>query len=112
VRALEIVGEPEGDAMLARSYEYTGDVTLMRIRIDDEGVWHFTGGGDVAPAARTDGDAPAAAVRSTLRIAPDGRTMTALWERAEDGVTWRPWMDMRFTREDRAPRGSELPETD
>ena len=101
VRALEIVGEPEGDAMLARSYDDTGDVALMRLRIDDDGVWHFSGGGDVARAARLDGDVPApAAVRSTLRIAPDGRTMTALWERAEDGVTWQPWMDMRFTRED------------
>ena len=106
VRALEIIGEPDGDAMLARSYDDTGDVTLMRLHIDDDGVWHFSGGGDVAPAAQVDPDVPApAAVRSTLRIAPDGRTMTALWERAEDGVTWRTWMDMRFTRDDRPSGG-------
>ena len=114
VRALEIVGEPDGEEMLTRSYDDTGDVTSMRLRIDDDGVWHFSGGGDVARAAQVDGDVPApAAVRSTLRIAPDGRTMTALWERAEDGVTWQPWMDMRFTREDRPPGGySEGMDTD
>ncbi|MGR6964587.1 hypothetical protein ACU610_09025 [Geodermatophilus sp. URMC 61] len=105
VRALEIIGEREGDATLARSYDDTGDVTLMRLRIDDDGVWHFTGGGEVARAAQSDPDVPTAAVRSTLRIAPDGRSMTALWERAEDGVTWQPWMDVRFTREDEASSG-------
>jgi hypothetical protein len=105
VRALEIIGEWDGDAMLARSYDDTGDVTLMRVRIDDDGAWHFTGGGDVARAAQFDPDAPTAAVRSTLRIASDRRTMTALWERAEDGVTWQPWMDVRFTREDEPASG-------
>jgi hypothetical protein len=73
-----------------------------RVRaIDDDGVWHFRGGSDIAPAARAGAEVPGAgAVRSTLRIAPDGRSMTALWERADDGVTWQPWMDMGFTRED------------
>jgi hypothetical protein len=24
----------------------------------------------------------------------------ALWERSDDGITWRPWMDIHFTRAD------------
>jgi hypothetical protein len=41
---------------------------------------------------------PTARVRSTLKVAADGASMTALWERSEDGITWHPWMDMTFTR--------------
>jgi hypothetical protein len=101
VRAIEIIGErdEESGAFLARAYEDHGAMTLMRVVVDDDGVWHFSGGSDVAPAARVDVEAPAVgAVRSTLRVAADRQTMTALWERADDGVTWTPWMDIRFTR--------------
>jgi hypothetical protein len=98
VRAIEIIGERDGtDALLARAYDDSGAMTLMAVRIDQAGVWHFAGGGDIAPAARI-GAAEAAGVRSTLRVAPDGLTMTAFWERTEDGETWQPWMDIRFTR--------------
>jgi hypothetical protein len=68
------------------------------VRVDERGVWTFTGGGDVAAAARpTSADADTA-VRSTLRVSPDGSGMTATWERCDDGATWQPWMDMTFTR--------------
>lgn len=102
VRAIEIIGErdDETDAFLARAYDNSGAMTLMRVRIDDGGVWHFSGGGDIAPAARVDVEvADAGAVRSTLRLAADRATMTAFWERTADGETWEPWMDIRFTRE-------------
>lgn len=102
VRAIEIIGErgEESGAFLARAYEDNGAMTLMRVVVDDDGVWHFSGGSDVAPAARADDEAPAvAAVRSTLRVAADRQTMTALWERADDGAAWTPWMDIRFTRD-------------
>lgn len=101
VRAIEIIGERDEDSggFLARAYEDNGAMTLMRVVVDDDGVWHFSGGSDVAPAAREVDEAPAvAAVRSTLRVAADRQTMTAHWERADDGVTWTPWMDIRFTR--------------
>jgi hypothetical protein len=100
VRAIEIIGErdEESGAFLARAYEANGAMTLMRVVVDDD-VWHFTGGSDVAAAARESGEPPdVEAVRSTLRIAADRQTMTAVWERADDGVTWTPWMDIRFTR--------------
>jgi hypothetical protein len=43
----------------------------------------------------TVGDSP---VR-TLRVAADRHTMSAVWERTDDGKTWRTWMDIRFTRD-------------
>jgi hypothetical protein len=100
VRAIEIIGErDDADALLARAYDDGGATTLMAVRIDQAGVWHFTGGSDVAPAAHIDADAAAArGVRSTLSVAADGQTMTAFWGRTEDGQTWQPWMDIRFTR--------------
>jgi hypothetical protein len=105
VRAIEIIGEPDNDGaagtMLSRSYDNSGAVEVMRVRIDADGVWHFSGGPEIAPAARTGAVAPATgAVRSTLRIADDGQTMSALWERADDGTTWQPWMDIHFVRLD------------
>ncbi|MEU5882849.1 hypothetical protein [Spirillospora sp. NPDC047279] len=46
------------------------------------GVWTFAGDAE----------------RATLVVGGD--TMTATWERTDDGgATWRHWMDMTFTRE-------------
>ena len=99
VRAIEIIGEraPRADSFLARSYDSQGKMELMEVTVDDEGVFHFSGGAEIAAAAQP-ADAPTARVRSTLRIAPDRNSMTALWERSEDGATWDRWMDMSFTR--------------
>jgi hypothetical protein len=99
VRAIEIVGEPDpdSDGYLGRSFDSEGNAEVMRLTIDEDGVFHFAGGGDIAPAAQPT-DMPVARVRSTLKVAADGASMTALWERSEDGITWHPWMDMTFTR--------------
>lgn len=99
VRAIEIIGEPEPatGGYLARSFDSDGNTELMRLTIDDDGVFHFAGGPEVAPAAQR-GDDAVARVRSTLTVAPDGSSMTALWERSEEGDSWKPWMDMAFTR--------------
>jgi hypothetical protein len=50
-----------------------------------------------APVARTFSAGAGAAVRSTLTISPDRSSMTARWER-RDGASWRPWMEVTFTR--------------
>jgi Protein of unknown function (DUF1579) len=52
VQALELIGEydPATDSFTARAYDNLGEVTIMRARVDDQGVWTFTGGGDVAPS--------------------------------------------------------------
>ncbi|HKI24026.1 MAG TPA: DUF1579 family protein [Gaiellaceae bacterium] len=99
VRAIEIIGEPDAvsGGFLARSFDNDGNTELMHVTIDDH-VFHFTGGAEVASAAQT--DASTARIRSTLTIAEDGQSMSALWERSEDGSNWQRWMDISFRRGD------------
>ena len=53
MRAIEIIGEPDGEeGYLGRSYDSNGNAEVMHLRIDDEGVFHFAGGGEIAPAAQ------------------------------------------------------------
>ena len=100
VQALELIGssDPATDAFTARAYDNLGNITIMQARVDGQGVWRFTGGGDVAPVARPAAADAGGAVRSTLTVNPDRAGMTARWERSDDGVSWQPWMDMTFTR--------------
>ena len=99
VRAIEVIGErpSEGGDFLARSFDDQGNAEVMRVAIDDEGVFHFTGGPEIASVAQPAATTPAR-VRSTLTVAPDRGSMTALWERSEDGYSWEPWMNITFTR--------------
>ena len=52
VRAIEMIGErdPQTGALVARSYDDTGSVTIMHVTVDDAGVMTFTGGDDVVPS--------------------------------------------------------------
>ncbi len=96
VRAIEIIGEPDGSGgYLARSFDGEGNAELMRLTIDEDGVFHFEGGSDIASAAQPS-SAQTQRVRSTLRVAGDRQSMTAFWERSADGTTWHPWMDITF----------------
>jgi Protein of unknown function (DUF1579) len=100
VQAIEIIGEPDGaGGFLARSFDNEGNAELMHLTIDDSGSFHFAGGPEIAPAAKP-ADSPTAHVRSTLTIAEDRRSMTASWERSEDGTSWQPWMEISFRRSD------------
>ena len=94
VRAIEIIGEPDGEGgYLVRSYDSDGNAEVMHLRIDD--AFHFAGGGEIAPAARQH-DTPTARVRSTLTVASDRASMTARWERSEDGAAWRAaWTEVK-----------------
>jgi hypothetical protein len=98
VRAIEVIGErdPNSDAYLARSFDSEGKVEVMKLQIDDDGIFRFTGGGDIAAAAQP-GDAPTAQVRSTLTVSQGRASMTAFWERSENGIDWEPWMHITFT---------------
>ena len=100
VQALELIGpyDPATDAFTTRAYDNLGDVTVMHARVDEQGVWRFTGGADVAPVARPAAADASGAVRSTLTVSADRSGMTARWERSDDGASWQPWMDMTFTR--------------
>jgi hypothetical protein len=99
VRAIEVIGEPapEGGGFLARSFDDQGNAEVMRLTVGDDGVFHFTGGPDIAAAAQP-GDATIARVRSTLSVTPDRGSMMALWERSQDGHSWEPWMYITFAR--------------
>jgi hypothetical protein len=99
VRAIEIIGEPDTEhgGYLARSFDSDGNTEVMHLTIDEAGVFHFEGGPEIAAAAQPAGT-QTARVRSTLEVTDDGASMTARWERSDDGRTWRPWMDIRFTR--------------
>jgi hypothetical protein len=99
-QALELIGEydPATDSFTGRAYDNLGNVTVMRAKVDEHGVWTFTGGGDVAPVAQPASADPSGAVRSTLTISPDRASMTARWERSDDGARWQPWMEVSFTR--------------
>lgn len=100
VCALELIGEhdPVTGSWTARSFDADGGMATMRATVDTEGTWTFTGGADAAEAAQPEGYARDGAVRATLRVAEDRSRMHALWERCDDGATWEPWMDVRFTR--------------
>ena len=98
VRAIEIIGEPDPatNGYLARAFDSDGSVGVMQLTIDDNGVFNFVGESDIAPAAQPR-DGSTTRVRSTLTVAPDRSSMNALWERSEDGDTWRTWMNITFT---------------
>jgi hypothetical protein len=100
VRAIEIICDYDAASGLftARAYDNDGSVTAMRAHPRSPGMWTFTGGADVASAAQPDNAAAGGAVQSTLTVGPHGKKMKALWERSDDGASWRPWMDMTFTR--------------
>jgi len=48
VQALELIGEydPASGSFTARSYDNQGSITITRTRVDEHGVWTFTGGGE------------------------------------------------------------------
>jgi hypothetical protein len=84
VEVIEMIGpyDPATRTYPMRSFDHRGNFTTMHASVTDDGVWTFAGDAE----------------RATLMIAPDGRTMTARWERTDDGSGSRHWMDMNFTR--------------
>jgi hypothetical protein len=47
VQAIELIGEydPTADSFTGRAYDNNqGQITIMRARVDEQGVWTFTGG--------------------------------------------------------------------
>jgi hypothetical protein len=106
VRAIEVIGEPDDGGYLARSFDSDGKSEVMHMAIGDDGVFRFVGGGEIARSAQPS-DVPTARVRSALTVAHDRNSMTARWERSEDGTIWHHWMDIRFTRIDDASASSK-----
>ena len=104
VQAIELITpHPDESRFSARAYDNVGMITAMQARVDQEGVWTFTGGAEVAAAAQPDTASPTGAVRSTLTVGGDRQRMHADWERTDDGSDWQPWMIMDFTLDDDPP---------
>jgi hypothetical protein len=84
VQVIEIIGDYDAASgtWAMRAFDSAGTASEMRASIDGDGVWTFTDG----------------SMRATLRIAGDGRTMAARWDRTGDDGSWAHWMDMAFTR--------------
>lgn len=82
VEAVEIIGYDETTGTYpTHAFDNSGTVATYHFT-ERDGVWTIAGDGE----------------RSTLEVDPAGDSMRARWERARDGSTWEPWMDMRFTR--------------
>ncbi|MFY0407046.1 DUF1579 family protein [Solicola sp. PLA-1-18] len=81
--ALELIGDrdPASGGWLMRAFDASGDFGTMTLTRLDDGTLLAVGD----------------AVRSLLRPAADGGSMTAVWEQERSG-TWTRWMDMSFTR--------------
>ncbi|MCG5217294.1 DUF1579 family protein [Streptosporangium soli] len=84
VEVIEMIGpyDPETRTYPMRSFDNRGDFGTMRASVNDNGIWTFAGETE----------------RATLVIAEDHTTMTAKWERIDNGSDWLHWMDMTFTK--------------
>ena len=84
VEAIEVIGayDRSSETFAMTSFDNQGAVGMMRASVNADGSWTFAGDAE----------------RATLTIADDGTGMSARWERTDDGSSWHPWMDLRFTR--------------
>ena len=79
-RALEMIGDPGDEgAFVMRAFDASGAFDTMTVRVEGK-TFHAVGDG----------------VRFTLTAAPDGQSMSVLWERQL--TEWTPWMEMSFAR--------------
>ena len=83
VEAIEIIGyDASSQTYPMRSFDSQGNFVTMQASVSDDGIWTFTGESE----------------RSTLVVSDDDNTMTAHWERSDDGSNWLPWMDVKLTK--------------
>jgi hypothetical protein len=83
-KVIEIIGgyDEQSQSHAMRSFDSQGVVTVMQASRGADGSLMFAG----------------EKARAKLIVGADGNTMQAHWERSDDGLTWLPWMDLRFTR--------------
>jgi hypothetical protein len=84
VETIELIGgfDAETGTFPMRSFDNQGNFTTMQARVEPDSVFIIEGDG----------------IRSILTIAKDGQSMTARWEQSKDGLNWKPWLDMKFTK--------------
>jgi hypothetical protein len=82
VGGIEMIGyEPDTGQFRTHFFDSEGNVSSQQLSFAD-GVWTWTG-----PHARATGT-----------LASDGRSMPTLHEWSDDGITWRPSMDITLLR--------------
>ena len=79
---IEMIGEydPLDESWKMRSFDNTGTYTTMKATLND-GYLKIIGD----------------KMRARLSIAEDGSYMFANWEKSEDGQSWDPWMELKFS---------------
>jgi hypothetical protein len=81
-RAIEMIGyDAASQSYPMHAYDNQGNATVMTGTVSKDGVWTFADD----------------AIRATLTMGADGRSMTAFWERKE-GAKWLPWMNIDFRK--------------
>lgn len=83
VEVIELIGKgaPDSDTYPMYSFDNQGNVTEMQARLES-GRLTISGNN----------------MRSDLVVSEDEKSMTAFWERTDDGKEWVPWMEMKFTK--------------
>lgn len=82
VQALELIGQSDADGALhMRAFDASGSYDEMKLSLLEDGAMLLQGDG----------------IRSTLRVAADRLSMSALWERELAG-DWIRWMEMSFEK--------------
>jgi hypothetical protein len=85
-QALELIGDHDARAgtWAMHAFDADGSYSLMRASRQADGAWLFA----------------ADDVRAVLRVHPDGRSMSATWERRAQPDRWLRWMDLHFDRQE------------
>ena len=84
MEAVEIIGSDEaGDYMCPMySFDSNHQFETMQLTFEKDHVFRIIGN----------------LMRATLTIEADETHMEASWEKSEDGVSWKPWMEMKFDK--------------
>jgi hypothetical protein len=83
INVIELIGPCGNDEPIPmRSFDNSGNYTVMQARSNRDGSWIFAGD----------------EVRATLKIAGDGESMTAHWERKDKKGGWQEWLNMHFEK--------------
>ncbi len=83
VTVIEMIGEydPIDESWQMRSFDNQGLYSLMKASLKEDYL-QITGNN----------------MRARLSKSEDAAVMFANWEKSEDGETWEPWMELKFTR--------------
>lgn len=81
---IEIIGYNEpGDNYLMHSYNNDGSTGIMYANLNNDSTWTFKGETE----------------RCAITINDNGNTLNGRWERADDGINWQPWMEVKLVKQ-------------